>query len=198
MSTATGTTGYLIPLDLDPSVIIMNAGSANPFRQVATVVQSPANAHRIITSAGTDAQWLAENTAHSDASPTFGALDITLYKESQWITEAEIVQDGPALAQNIANIAADARDRLECPSIRHRVRVRAPYGIVTRAAAVTASRGRPTTGGSFTTASVADIYRVYDALPARARQATTTAWIANNATYSLIRQMSPSANGSSF
>lgn len=199
MSTATGTAGYLIPLDLDPSVIITNAGSANPFRQVATVVQSPANAHRIITSAGTDAQWLAENTAHSDASPTFGALDITLYKESQWITGSyEIVQDGPALAQNIANIAADARDRLEASAFAVGSGSGAPYGIVTRVAAVTASRVSPTTGGSFTTASVADIYRVYDALPARARQATTTAWIANNATYSLIRQMSPSANGSSF
>lgn len=199
MSTSTGTAGYLIPLDLDPSVIITNAGSANPFRQISTVVQSPANAHRVVTSAGSSAQWLAENTAHADATPTFGALDITLYKASQWMTGSyEIVQDGALLAQNIATIAADARDSLEASAFAVGSGSGAPYGVVTRVAAVTASRVSPTTGGSFTTASVADIHRVLDALPARARQAKSTAWVANNSTYTLIRQMSPSANGSSF
>ncbi|MDQ1248446.1 MAG: hypothetical protein QG597_2818 [Actinomycetota bacterium] len=199
MSTSTGTAGYLIPLDLDPSVIIANAGSANPFRQISTVVQSPANSHRVITSAGSDAQWLAENTAHSDASPTFGALDIALHKQSQWITGSyEIVQDGALLAENIATIAADARDRLEASAFAVGSGSGAPYGVVTRVAAVTASRVSPTTSGAFTTASVADIHRVFDALPARARQSQKLAWIANNSTYSLIRQMSPSANGSSF
>lgn len=199
MSTSTGTAGYLIPLSLDPSAIITNAGAANPFRQISTVVQSPANSHRIITSAGADAQWLAENTAHTDASPTFGALDIALYKASQYITGSyEIIQDGALLAENIANIAADARNRLEASAFAVGSGSGAPYGVVTRVAAVTASRVSPTTGGSFTTASVADIYRVYDGLPARARQSQKLAWIANNSTYSLIRQMSASANGSSF
>ena len=199
MSTSTGTAGYLIPLDLDPSVIIANAGAANPFRQISTVVQSPANSHRVITSAGSDAQWLAENTAHSDASPTFGALDIALHKQSQWITGSyEIVQDGALLAENIANIAADARDRLEASAFAVGSGSGAPYGVVTRVAAVTASRVSPTTGGSFTTASVADIHKVFDALPARARQSQKLAWIANNSIYSVIRQMSPSANGSTF
>ena len=133
MSTTTGTAGYLIPLDLDPSVIITNAGSANPFRQVATVVQSPANAHRIITSAGTDAQWLAENTAHSDASPTFGALDITLYKESQWITGSyEIVQDGPGWRRTLPTLpltpVTDWRPQHSLLGPGQG----APYGIVTR------------------------------------------------------------------
>lgn len=199
LSTSTGTGGYLIPLSLDPSVIITNAGAANPFRQIATVVQSPVGSHRVITSAGSDAQWLAENTAHSDASPTFGALDIALHKASQYITGSyEIVQDGALLAENIASIAVDARDRLEADAFAVGSGSGAPYGVVTRVAAVTASRVSPTTAGAFTTASVADIHKVFDALPARARQSQKLAWIANNSTYSLIRQMSPSANGSSF
>jgi HK97 family phage major capsid protein len=199
MATTTGTAGYLIPLSLDPSSIIANAGSANPFRKISTVVQAPGNSHRIITSTGSNAQWLAENTAHADASPTFDKLDIALAKSSQWITGSfEVVQDGALLAQNIAAIAMDARDRIESDAFAIGSGSGAPYGVVTRVASVTASRVSPTTGGAFTAASVADIHKVLDALPARARQAPKTAWIANNAVYSLIRQMSPSANGGSF
>lgn len=199
LSTNVATGGYLMPLSYDPSAIIANNGSANPFRQIARVEHTASTPYRAVTTAGSSAAWLAENTATSDASPTFGKVDIPLYKALQWITASyEISLDGALLAQNIANVAADARDTLEASAFATGAGSTEPYGVVTRVAATTASRVASTTATSFTTASVVDVFKVFDALPARARQSKKIAWVANNGIFSLIRQMSPAANGGSF
>jgi HK97 family phage major capsid protein len=59
---------------------------------------------------------------------------------------------------------------------------------------VTASRVSPATGGAFV---VGDVYKVWDALPARARQSSKVGWIANNAILTKIRQFD-TYGGSSF
>jgi HK97 family phage major capsid protein len=61
--------------------------------------------------------------------------------------------------------------------------------------AITASRVSPTTGGSF--AAATQVYLVWDALNARARQSATTAWIANNSIISKARQFD-TTGGSSY
>jgi HK97 family phage major capsid protein len=54
-----------------------------------------------------------------------------------------------------------------------------------------------TTASTFTSASVADLYALDNALPARSRTGRP-AWLANRAVINTIRQMSATANGSSF
>jgi hypothetical protein len=42
MSVGTGSLGYAIPLVLDPTIILTNSGSANPFRQLASIKRTTA------------------------------------------------------------------------------------------------------------------------------------------------------------
>ena len=77
----TGTGGqYLLPLMLDPTIILTNAGAANPWRRVCRGVQTTSNTWNGVTSAGVTAGWLAEGAVSSDNTPTLGQLVITPFK----------------------------------------------------------------------------------------------------------------------
>ena len=185
--------GYLVPFTLDPTVILTNSGSDNPFRRVARVEQTATDNWNGVTSAGVDAQWLAEATEAAEAGPTFGNIQITPAKAFAEITASyEVLQDSNFAAQ-LPRLLADAKDRLEEAAFA--TGATAPQGVVTAVTAVTASRVSPTTAGTFTSASIADVYKVINGLPPRHRDRST--WIANFTTINTIRQMD-TAGGSSF
>jgi predicted phage gp36 major capsid-like protein len=50
----------MIPLTLDPSILITSAGSVNPLRQLARTVQIATDSWNGVTSAGVTAHWLPE------------------------------------------------------------------------------------------------------------------------------------------
>lgn len=80
-----GTGGrYLLPLVLDSTIMLTNAGSANPGRRVCRNVTTTAKSWNGVTSAGVTSQWLAEGATSADATPTLGALVITPFKEAVW------------------------------------------------------------------------------------------------------------------
>lgn len=185
--------GYLVPFTLDPTIILTNDGSDNPFRAVARIESTATDTWNGVTSAGVDAEWLAEATQAAEAGPTTGNVQITPAKAFAEITASyEILQDSN-FAQQLPRLIADAKDRLEAAAFA--TGASAPKGVVTAVTAVTASRVSPTTGGAFTSASIADVYKVINALPARHR--ARSSWVANFATFNIIRQMD-SSGGSSF
>jgi HK97 family phage major capsid protein len=103
------------------------------------------------------------------------------------------------LGSVISELVADARDRAEGSAFATGDGTTQPKGLITAISATAGSTVTATTRGSFTTNSVADVFNVYNALPARARKAQRVTWLANNTTFSTIRQMSPSGGqGSSF
>ena len=71
-----------------------------------------------------------------------------------------------------------------------------PSRVVTAVTAVTNSRVSPTTGGTFTTASAADVFKVLNAIPSRFEDDAT--WMANKRTFNTIKQMSTGSQGSYF
>jgi HK97 family phage major capsid protein len=113
-SEASGAAGaFAIPLDLHPDLILTNAGSANPFRKLARNVISTTNVAEFVTSAGSTANWLPEENAVADTTPTLAQLAITHYKEAVWIYGSfEVLQDS-ALGSQVPALVADAKDRLE-------------------------------------------------------------------------------------
>ena len=197
MATTTGTAGYLIPLSLDPNVILSNAGATNPIRSLATVKQVSASPHRAVTSAGITGAWVAEATAIGDKSPAFVGVDLDLHKMAMWITGSyEILQDAAKdLATILPPLLADARDRLEADAFTIGSGSGAPFGIVTDLAAASAFV-TCTTRGSFTSASSGDVLSLLNALTPRARASTKTAWVMNNAHLSTIRQQTVGTAGS--
>lgn len=188
--------GYAIPFLLDPSIILTNAGAINPMRSLATIKNGVSNAWHGVTSAGVTAEWKAEGSQAADASPTLAQPAITAYLADAYIFGSYEVFMDTNLAAEFPMLIADAKNRLEADAMAVGSGSGAPFGVVTSVTAVTTSRIAPTTGGTFTASSSADVYKVEYSVPARWRPKAS--WISNYATYGIIRQMSPAAAGSAF
>ncbi len=160
--------GYLVPFTLDPSVILTNSGSANPFRQISNIKTTATNTWNGVTSAGMNAAWLAENTIVADASPTFSQVSITPQKASSWVYGSYEVLEDSDFASEIPGLLADAKDRLEEAAFCVGTGTGQPKGIVTAATTTVTATGTATY-------AVGDVYATQAAVPPRFRR--NSAWI---------------------
>jgi HK97 family phage major capsid protein len=191
----TGNSGALMPLTLDPSVILTNVGSTSSIRQYAKMVTTITNQWRGVTSPGTTAEWKTEGSEAADASPTIGAADIPVYFADQSINASFELWEDTDLSQQLGTLIADGFKVQEDAVFVSGSGSGAPYGALTRISATTGSRVSPTTASTFTTASVADIFKVRDAVPTRHRNSGSAAWVSNIAVASVIQQMGAATVG---
>ena len=77
--------GYLLPFVLDPTIVLTNTGSANPWRRISNIKQTTSNTWNGVTSAGVNAAWLTEGTIVTDGSPTVGNIVVTPQKAAAWV-----------------------------------------------------------------------------------------------------------------
>jgi HK97 family phage major capsid protein len=194
MGLTDGNGGYLVPFTLDPTIVLTNTGTSNPFRMVSRIETTATDNWNGVTSAGVTAEWLAESTQAADASPTVGNIQITPVKGFASVNASfELVADSSIAAQ-LPRLFQDAKDRLESAAFATGAGgATAPLGIVTAVTAVTASRVTPTTGGTLTAAT--DVYRLIEAVPPRHRSAAS--WVGNFSILNKIRQFDV-YGGSSF
>lgn len=180
--------GYLVPTHLDPSVFITNAGIQDPMRQVANSATIASDVWHGVTSTGVTAEWHAEA---ADASPTFGGPSITVHSADAYVQASfEVVNDATNLGNEVAQLIADAKMRLEGAAWINGTGTGQPYGVVSTLAVTTASRVAATTNSSF---GEPDVYLLADALPARWH--ANASWMANWQISNRIRRFSTSANG---
>lgn len=66
----TTTGGYAIVPDYDVSLLLINAGTTNPFRQIADVRQTVVNKVYGLSTAGVTVGWISESTEEGDDTPT--------------------------------------------------------------------------------------------------------------------------------
>jgi len=188
LSSVSGSAGYTVPLSFDPNLAaIVNDGVASPFRarsQRAVAISSP---HRAVTSAGVTAEWVAEGVAWADASPTFGKVDVPLFKLAAYVSASyEVLEDGGrTIEKALPLLLADARNRAEGEAFAVGNGTSAPKGIVTALAAASAFV-TATTRGSFTSASSVDTLALFNAIPARARQSKSLTWAMHNVTRTTV------------
>jgi HK97 family phage major capsid protein len=64
---------YLVPYELDPAILISNAGAISSLRQIARVVTTALNEKRFVTSAGVTSNWVPETTEATDDSPPWSS-----------------------------------------------------------------------------------------------------------------------------
>ena len=152
----TGTGGqYWLPLALDPTVILTNAGAASPWRKYCRVVQTTSNTWNGVASAGVTSAWLAEGAVSSDLTPTIVQIQIPVFKQAAWITASfEVTEDQPGVAASVPMMIADAKDRLEEAAFCTGNGTSAPAGVITRA----------TVDGSTGLVSVANAVSVFSLL----------------------------------
>lgn len=190
MSLTDANGGYLVPFTLDPTVILTNSGSANPFRRISNVKTVATDDWNGVTSAGVNAEWLAEATQAADASPTFGGLKIKPEKAAAWVQGSFEVLSDSAFAGELPGLLNDAKDRLEEAAFATGDGTNKPNGVVPSATTVASA--------SAATYAVGDVYATQQALPARFRGPNSRlAWIANLAIINKTRQFDTSG-GSAF
>lgn len=194
MSLTDSAGGFLVPFTLDPTIILTNAGSANPFRRVATVRTIATDVWHGVSSSGVTAEWLAESSQVADASPTFGSPDIKPEKAAAWIQGSFEVLSDSGFASEVGPLLADAKDQLEAVAFATGDGIGKPEGVITGVAAVAGSRVLSKTIGAY---EVGDVYALESALPPRYRLTGSPTWLADKAVINMTRQFD-SAGGSSF
>ena len=189
--------GFLLPYVLDPTIVLTNASSSNPFRRVSRVVQTTSNAWQGVSSAGVNAAWVAEATTAADLTPTLAQIQITPVKGAAWVLGTYEALDDTDFGAQLPKLLADAKDRLEASSFATGSGTAVPLGV--QAALGTGSRVAPAaTGTAFNgTASAVDIYALQSALPPRFRKSASAAWMGNIAQLNKVRAIDING-GSSF
>lgn len=189
--------GYLLPYVLDPTIVLTNNASANPFRRISRVEQTTSNAWQGVNSAGVTAAWVTEASASSDNSPTIGQIQVVPTKAAAWVFGSYEALDDTNFGEQLPGLLSDARDRLESAAFTTGSGTNQPLGAV--AALGTGSRVAPAaTGTAFSgTASNVDVYNLQAALPPRFRNSRSVGWIANIIAINKVRAIDNSG-GSSF
>ncbi|MFB6512111.1 phage major capsid protein [Streptomyces virginiae] len=183
MSLTDSAGGYLVPFQLDPTVIITANGSRNQIREVARQVVATGDVWNGVSSGAVSWSWDAEGSEVSDDTTTFAQPTVPIYKASGFVPiSIEALEDEANVTQEVAKLLAFGRDVLESAAFATGSGSGQPTGIIT-ALTGTSSIVTSTTTDTF---AAADVYKVDNALPARYR--ANASWLANRSIYNLVRQ----------
>lgn len=195
-SWAEGTTttgGFAVVADYDLTLLLVNAGSTNPFRQISRVVQTNSNTWKGLTTAGVTAGWITESTEEGNDTPAIAQPSVTIHRAGAYLQASfEVVADSN-LGNEVGMLLADAKDTLEATAFATGTGGGQPYGVVTRCQSLNAY----VFGDSGSTVEkdivVSDIYALDNALSPRYR--SNASFVANKAIWNQVRQLSTSAAG---
>lgn len=187
MSLTDNAGGFMVPTQLDPTVILTANGSFNQVRQIARVVQATGDKWTGVSSAGVTGSWDGEAVEVSDDSPTLAQPEIPVHKLQIFVPFShEVGQDAPGLADEIGKMIAFEKDVKESTAHVTGSGNGQPTGIIT---ALTGGSSVVASIGSDTLAT-ADVYAIDAALPAR--YAFNASWLAHRAIYNKLRQLDTS------
>ncbi|WP_078309202.1 phage major capsid protein [Mycobacterium sp. 96-892] len=183
MSLTDSAGGYLVPFQLDPTVIITSAGSRNDIRQFARQVVATGDEWHGVSGGAVQWSWDGEATEVSDDSPTLGQPTIPNYKAQGFVPIGiEALEDGANVTEEVAKLLAAGKDDLEAEAFITGSGSGRPTGLVTALDGTSAEVAALTPE----TFALADLYNIQGALPARHR--IRASWLANNLIYNKVRQ----------
>jgi len=81
----TTTGGYAVVPQYDVTLMLINGGTTNPFRQLSRVVQSNSNTWYGLSTGGVTAGWITEATEEGDDTPAVAQPSITIQKASAYL-----------------------------------------------------------------------------------------------------------------
>lgn len=182
MSLTDSAGGYLVPFQLDPTVIITSAGSLNQIRRAARQVVATGDVWNGVSAGAVTWAFAAEATEASDNAPTFAQPSINIYKAQGFVPiSIEAIEDEANVAAEVARLLAFGRDTLESTKFITGSGTNEPIGIQT-ALNGTASN---VTSGSNDAFVIGDIYKLDNALPARYR--LNSSWLGHRAVFNAVR-----------
>ncbi|MFV8312163.1 phage major capsid protein [Mycobacteroides chelonae] len=183
MSTTDSAGGYMIPLTLDPAIMLTSSGSINPLRQISRVVQTATDTWQGVTSAGVSAEWTAEAAEVADASPTLGNPSIPVHKGDAFVPFSfEVQGDAVGFMSELGKLLTDAAEQQNNTAFTTGSGSGQPKGIIT---ALTGSASQLDTTATATLAA-GDIYTLQNALPPRFQAGAQ--WCASLGILNTLRQ----------
>lgn len=188
MSTSAGAGGEMIPLTLDPAIMLTNAGSINPLRRISRTVRTVSNTWQGVTSAGATAEWKAESAQSADGSPVLAEAPIAVHMGDVDVPYSyEVEQDAMNFASELQKVLNDAADLLQATAFTTGTGTGQPFGVVTGATVVNNA------AGAFV---AADVYTLQNSLPARF--SGNAQWCANIAVINKISEFETTAGNLKF
>jgi HK97 family phage major capsid protein len=193
MSTTTTAGGFLIPFQLDPTVILTSDGSLNEIRQIARKVVATGNKWNGVSSVAVSWSYDTEGSEVSDDATAWAQPAIDIYTGRGFVPiSLEARMDEANVAAEVARLLAQGKDDKEAVQFATGSGS-GPQGIVTALAA--SSPSVIVLAAADDTFARGDVDKVKNALPARYRKRSS--WLAHNSIYSLVRAFDTSG-GSAF
>jgi HK97 family phage major capsid protein len=186
MSTTDSAGGYMIPLTLDPAVLLTSSGSINPLRQISPVVQTVTDTWQGVTSAGVVAEWISANSEVADASPTLGSPSIPVYKGDAFVPFSfEVQGDALNFMGELSKLLMDGAEQLNATAYTTGSGSGQPTGIIT---SLVGSAGTVPliTPATPETLVAGDVYALQNSLPPRFQP--NAKWTANLSIINSLRQ----------
>lgn len=181
MSTTDNAGGYLIPTHIEPAVVMTADGVQNPFFELGRVIPTTSDTLRAVGSGNASWSWDSENAEVSDDTTTFANTDIPLYTARGFVpVSIEALQSIANAEQVVQDVLMGGHADLLSAALTTGSGSSQPTGVIT---AVT---GQATASATTDTFAVADVYAIYEKLPAKYR--TNATWASNIAALADIRQ----------
>lgn len=183
MSLTDSSGGFLVPFELDPTIVLLSGGSTNPLLEIANVKTVTSDIWHGVTSAGVQFSWDAEASEVSDDSPTLAEPEVPNYKLQGFVPfRVELQGDAAALVSELGKLLNDGATQILNQALTVGSGTGQPTGLIT-ALAGGASVMNTATGG---TLAASDIYSVQNVL--QPRWQPNARWISNLAVANAIRQ----------
>jgi HK97 family phage major capsid protein len=179
--------GFLVPTDIEAAVTLSATGTDNPIYNIARRVQTTSDTYRVVTSPNAAWSWDGENTEVSDDQPTFANTDIPLYLAQGFVPFSYASQGSiSGVTGIISDVLMGGWNDLVGAALTTGTGSSQPTGIIT---ALTGGSSEINAAGE--ALALADLYSLWDALPARHRRNAT--WMANITIINDARQLSDAA-----
>ena len=175
--------GFLVPFQLDPTVIVTSDGSVNQIRQAARQVIATGDVWNGVSSGEVSFSWDQEAAEVSDDATTFAQPTVAIHKGQGFVPiSIEALADEANVTQEVGSLLASGKETQDALAFALGTGTNEPFGIVV---ALTDGASQI---DSITTdvLAIGDVYALDDALPARYR--ANASWLANRGIYNRVRQ----------
>jgi HK97 family phage major capsid protein len=177
MGEATGGAGnFLLPFQLDPSIILTSAGVLNPVREIGSVETTGAYIWKGVSSAGVTAAYAAEATEASDNSPTLAQPIITPQRGQCFVPfSRELSQDWSAVQSELTRLVTDAKNVVDATMFLTGTGTNQPFGIFGGDATYSLTTTQRVQTNTVAVTAVGDPWLLKAGIPARWLNLTTFA-----------------------
>lgn len=184
MSSANAEGGFGVPVFIDPSIILTDQESGNPFLTICRQVTINTDEWKGVSAAGVSWQFQQEAAEVTDNSPTLAQPTVPVHTARGFIPYSiEIGMDYPMFADEMGRLLAEGYDELLVEKFSTGSGNDEPTGILTALDANTNVEVASTTDGGF---GQEDIYKVWKSLPQKYRR--RAAWMMSVDVNNRIRQ----------